>query len=59
MVKWRIKSCPRCNGDMFIDKGLYGWYEQCLQCAYQQELRDIGEFKKQLPQREKAGGRQR
>jgi len=59
MVKWRIKACPRCQGDMFIDKGIYGWYEQCLQCSYQQELRDISEFKNQLLRREKAGGRQR
>ena len=58
MVRWRIKSCPRCHGDMFIDKGLYGWYEQCLQCSYQQELKEM-QFKKQSPEREKVAVRRR
>lgn len=47
MVMWKFKNCPRCQGDVFIDKDLNGWYEQCLQCSYRRELRDITEFKKQ------------
>ncbi|MBA7486250.1 hypothetical protein ES707_21806 [subsurface metagenome] len=40
MAWWKFKSCPRCNGDMFIDKDLYyGWYEQCIQCSYARDLR--------------------
>lgn len=31
---WKLKSCPRCGGDVFIDRDEYGWYEQCLQCSY-------------------------
>jgi len=34
MVMWKLKSCPRCRGDIFIDKELDGWHEQCLQCGY-------------------------
>ena len=34
MVTWKIKNCPRCGGDMYIDLELDGWYEQCLQCGY-------------------------
>jgi len=41
---WKLKVCPRCRGDVFIDRGLDTWYEQCLQCGYQRELRDIREF---------------
>ena len=41
MAMWRLKSCPRCGGDMFIDRDFYGWYEKCLQCAYCCELRTL------------------
>ena len=53
MVMWQLKKCPRCGGDFFIEKDLYGWYEQCLQCSYRQELPDIAEFQRQMAQREK------
>ena len=41
---WRVKCCPRCGGDLFIDRDFDGWHEQCLQCAYHNELRDIAEL---------------
>ncbi len=37
----RFKSCPRCKGDVLIDKDIYGWYEQCLQCGYQRDLKKV------------------
>ena len=43
-MKWRLRNCPRCGGDMFIDKDLYGWFEKCLQCGYRCELRELDEF---------------
>ena len=50
MGMWKFKSCPRCEGDMFIAKDIYGWYEQCLQCAYRYELKNLDEFKeRQFP----------
>lgn len=30
----RLKSCPRCRGDICIDRDVYGWYEKCIQCGY-------------------------
>jgi hypothetical protein len=45
MAVWKVKNCPRCGGDMFIDRDIYGWYEKCLQCGYCCELRDLDEFK--------------
>jgi len=45
MVRWRLKSCPRCGGDVLIDKDLDFWYEQCLQCSYRVELRPLAGFK--------------
>ena len=44
-MRWRLRSCPRCGGDMFIDKDLYGWYEKCLQCGHCCELRGLDEFR--------------
>ena len=38
---WRFKSCPKCKGDVFVGKDVDGWYEQCLQCGYFQDLKSI------------------
>lgn len=47
MVAWKLKSCPRCGGDIFIARGVDGWYEQCLQCSYLRELKDMVETHQQ------------
>jgi hypothetical protein len=40
--KLRVGSCPRCNnGEVFIDRDQYGWYECCLQCGYARDLPDF------------------
>ena len=44
---WRFKSCPKCRGDVFLDKDIDGWYEQCLQCSYTQYLDSIFEVREQ------------
>jgi hypothetical protein len=41
----RLKSCPRCKGDIFIDRDHLGWYEQCIQCGYQHDLKVSDEAK--------------
>jgi hypothetical protein len=46
MLRWRLKACSRCAGDTFIDKDIDGWFEQCLQCGYRHELKDLVQFKK-------------
>lgn len=46
MTMWKLRNCPRCQGDLFIDKDLDGWYEQCLQCGYRREMRAIAEVHK-------------
>ena len=50
---WKLKLCPRCGGDMFLSKDVYGYYEQCLQCSYIYELKNTTEFKRQQIPREK------
>jgi len=31
---WKLKGCPRCKGDLELDRDEWGWYEQCIQCGY-------------------------
>ncbi len=38
-MKWSLKSCPRCQGDMYIDRDEDGWYSQCLMCAYRIDVK--------------------
>ena len=41
MLHWKLKNCAKCSGDLFIDKDLDGWFEQCLQCGYRRELKEL------------------
>jgi len=34
MVMWRIKSCPKCGGDIFTDIDGDVLFDHCLQCSY-------------------------
>ena len=34
----KLRGCPRCRGDMFLEKDQYGWYEECLQCSHRRKL---------------------
>ncbi len=45
MTMWKLKTCPRCQGDLFVDKDMDGWFQQCLQCGYRREMRPIAEAK--------------
>jgi hypothetical protein len=48
-MTWKLKTCPRCQGDLFLDKDMDGWYEQCLQCGFRKELRPIAMPKRGQP----------
>ena len=51
MVMWKLKSCPRCGGDMFIERENKNWYQHCLQCSYRSELKNL-EVKAEAERRE-------
>ncbi len=38
MVVWKLKSCERCGGDLYIDRDVDSWFSQCLQCSHWREL---------------------
>jgi len=33
-----LKRCPRCGGNIFLDKDHDGWYYECLQCSYRRDI---------------------
>ena len=37
------KRCPKCGGNIFLDRDLRGWYEECLQCGRTSDLPDLVE----------------
>jgi DNA-directed RNA polymerase subunit M/transcription elongation factor TFIIS len=41
MAVWKLKSCPRCSGDLFIQRETDGWYEECLLCGYQKDVSNL------------------
>lgn len=32
-----FKSCPRCNGDVNLERDWYGEYASCLQCGWSKD----------------------
>ncbi len=44
------KRCPKCGGNVYLDRDFYGWYERCLQCGYTRELHSIVDMGKQASQ---------
>ena len=49
-VRLRLKSCPRCKGDIVIELDQWGWYEECIQCGYLHDLQDVVEVKQVVAQ---------
>jgi len=33
-----LKSCQRCQGDMYLEKDPFGSFHQCLQCGHIKDL---------------------
>jgi DNA-directed RNA polymerase subunit M/transcription elongation factor TFIIS len=46
MGKWKISGCPRCGGSLFVDRDADGWYEQCINCSYRNELKALADSTK-------------
>lgn len=34
------RACPRCHGDLQVNKDVYGEYKECLQCGYMLDTLD-------------------
>jgi len=33
-----LRECPKCQGDMYLEKDHYGSFRQCLQCGMIKDL---------------------
>ena len=44
MAIWKFDMCPRCGGDIFVDRDMDSWYEECLQCSYRHDLESVAEY---------------
>ena len=51
----RLKSCPRCKGDIRLDRDQYGWYEECFQCGYVRDLKKVVASRDGIEEKKKAG----
>lgn len=37
-TQFYFKACPKCRGDMYLERDAYGAFRQCLQCGRIVEL---------------------
>ncbi len=50
-MRYWLKECPRCGGDLHEESDLYGRYISCVQCGYiptqvqEARLQDAGSLK--------------
>ena len=33
-----LKACPRCHGDIHVNRDVYGEYRECFQCGWMQDI---------------------
>jgi len=50
----KLKNCPRCEGDIRVDRDQYGWYEECIQCGYICDLKSIVTIQEQNSEKKKS-----
>ncbi len=45
----KFKGCPKCRGDLYLNKDMYGKYLSCLQCGYMKDLTEEPEAEVREP----------
>ena len=43
--------CPKCGGNLYLDRDYIGWYEQCLQCSYMKDLGVVYQSRKKAEEK--------
>ena len=41
MAVWKLKICPQCNSELFIQREKGVWYESCDLCGYNQDISNL------------------
>lgn len=53
MTIWKYDMCSQCGGDLYVARGMDGWYEKCVHCSYHHNLQTTADLAKALTQNEK------
>jgi len=51
--------CPKCRGNLYLDRDYNGWYEECLQCGFIKDLAVVYENKKKILEKEGSGNKKK
>jgi hypothetical protein len=43
MKVWKLKSCPRCSGDLYVQCEMDSCYEECLLCGYERDISNLND----------------
>lgn len=35
---FKLERCPKCGGNVHVDRDEYGWFVECIMCGYMQDL---------------------
>ncbi|HJN87866.1 MAG: hypothetical protein QF714_08730 [Dehalococcoidia bacterium] len=38
-----FRQCPRCSGDIYVDRDQYGPYITCIQCGFSRDVPNVSE----------------
>ena len=49
------RKCPKCGGNIYLDKDYCGWYEQCLQCSHTCYLETVVEVRGPMSRKSNLG----
>jgi len=43
-----FKACPKCHGDLHLDRDMHGVFVRCLQCGFMKDIADEGRLLRRL-----------
>jgi len=41
MAVWKLKNCPQCKSELFIQREKEIWYESCVLCGYSRDISNL------------------
>jgi hypothetical protein len=44
-----FKACPKCKGDLYLNRDMYGKYVNCFQCGYLKDVTSEAEISRREP----------
>jgi uncharacterized protein with PIN domain len=47
----KLTVCPRCGGNLVLDRDIDGYYKRCIQCSFNITIEDVQTQKAKIPQK--------